>query len=211
MNSRSRPRWIGVLLLVVLALLALGWWLSDRAERERIPVEVSVEAADEAERKLTRLREQNEEVQLSGVELSSLFRYRAPVWAVGGVEDADVEMHGDTLVLSGRVATDRLPSHPELDRIRPLLRPGGVSTARVELAPWPASWWSTTRTASAASSRSSSSTRTTRSAPPASGRRGLAVFPEFRPDLTFLDVKMARMDGLEALTRSARSTRTRSS
>ncbi|MBW3629512.1 MAG: sigma-54 dependent transcriptional regulator [Gemmatimonadetes bacterium] len=29
----------------------------------------------------------------------------------------------------------------------------------------------------------------------------LALYPEFRPDLTFLDVKMARMDGLEALTR----------
>jgi two-component system, NtrC family, nitrogen regulation response regulator NtrX len=29
----------------------------------------------------------------------------------------------------------------------------------------------------------------------------LATYPEFRPDLTFLDVKMARMDGLETLTR----------
>jgi hypothetical protein len=129
MKSRSRPRWIGVLLLVVLALLALGWWLSDRAEGDRIPVEVSVEAAEEAERKLARVRDDNEEVQLSGVELSSLFRYRAPVWAVSGVQDADVEMNGDTLVLSGRVATDRLPSHPELDRIRPLL----PESSRIEI------------------------------------------------------------------------------
>ena len=29
----------------------------------------------------------------------------------------------------------------------------------------------------------------------------LSLYPEFRPDLTFLDVKMARMDGLEALSR----------
>lgn len=29
----------------------------------------------------------------------------------------------------------------------------------------------------------------------------LQIYPEFRPDLTFLDVKMARMDGLETLTR----------
>jgi two-component system, NtrC family, nitrogen regulation response regulator NtrX len=29
----------------------------------------------------------------------------------------------------------------------------------------------------------------------------LSVYPEFRPDLTFMDVKMARMDGLEALSR----------
>jgi hypothetical protein len=70
--SRSRgPRWIGVLLLVLLALVAIGWWLSDRLEDTRPPVEVSVEAADAAEEKLERLRADNEEVQLSGVELSS--------------------------------------------------------------------------------------------------------------------------------------------
>ena len=33
------------------------------------------------------------------------------------------------------------------------------------------------------------------------GGEALAVFEEFRPDLTFLDVKMARMDGLEVLDR----------
>ncbi len=35
----------------------------------------------------------------------------------------------------------------------------------------------------------------------ASGPEALAIYPEFRPHLTFLDVKMPRMDGLEALTR----------
>jgi hypothetical protein len=129
MKSRSRPVWIGVLLLVLLALLAIGWWLSDRADGGRVPVEVSVEAADEAERKLTRVREDGEEVRLSGVELSSLFRYRAPIWAVSGVQGAEVEMHGDTLVLSGTVATDRLPSHPELDRMRGLL----PESSRIEI------------------------------------------------------------------------------
>ncbi|MGI9182427.1 MAG: sigma-54-dependent transcriptional regulator, partial [Longimicrobiaceae bacterium] len=34
-----------------------------------------------------------------------------------------------------------------------------------------------------------------------SAGEALAIYPEFRPDLTFMDVKMARMDGLEALTR----------
>jgi len=35
----------------------------------------------------------------------------------------------------------------------------------------------------------------------ASAGECLQLFPDFRPDLTFMDVKMARMDGLEALTR----------
>ncbi|MEX0912759.1 MAG: sigma-54 dependent transcriptional regulator [Gemmatimonadota bacterium] len=35
----------------------------------------------------------------------------------------------------------------------------------------------------------------------ASGPEAIAIFSEFRPELTFMDVKMARMDGLEALTR----------
>lgn len=35
----------------------------------------------------------------------------------------------------------------------------------------------------------------------ASAGEALALYPEFQPDLTFLDVKMARMDGLEALSR----------
>jgi two-component system, NtrC family, nitrogen regulation response regulator NtrX len=35
----------------------------------------------------------------------------------------------------------------------------------------------------------------------ASAGECLAIYPEFRPVLTFMDVKMARMDGLEALTR----------
>src|SRR5690606_14971391 len=33
------------------------------------------------------------------------------------------------------------------------------------------------------------------------GGEALALYEEFRPDLTFLDVKMARMDGLEVLDR----------
>jgi two-component system nitrogen regulation response regulator NtrX len=33
------------------------------------------------------------------------------------------------------------------------------------------------------------------------GAEAIAIYQEFQPDVTFLDVKMARMDGLEALTR----------
>jgi two-component system, NtrC family, nitrogen regulation response regulator NtrX len=35
----------------------------------------------------------------------------------------------------------------------------------------------------------------------ASAGECLSIYPDFRPDLTFMDVKMARMDGLEALSR----------
>jgi two-component system nitrogen regulation response regulator NtrX len=35
----------------------------------------------------------------------------------------------------------------------------------------------------------------------ASGGEALEIFPEYRPELTFLDVKMARLDGLEVLVR----------
>ena len=34
-----------------------------------------------------------------------------------------------------------------------------------------------------------------------SGGEGLTVYPEFRPHLVFLDVKMAGLDGLDTLTR----------
>jgi hypothetical protein len=129
MNRSRGPRWIGLLLVALLGLVALGWCVSDRMDRDRVPVEVSPEAAERAERKLERLRENGEEVRLSGVELSSLFRFRGPVWAVNGVEEPGVEMNGETVVLSGTVSTDRLPSHPELDRIRGLL----PESSRIEI------------------------------------------------------------------------------
>ena len=34
-----------------------------------------------------------------------------------------------------------------------------------------------------------------------SGGEGLTIYPEFRPHLVLLDVKMAGLDGLETLTR----------
>ena len=34
-----------------------------------------------------------------------------------------------------------------------------------------------------------------------SGGEGITVFPEYRPHLSFLDVKMAGLDGLDTLTR----------
>lgn len=117
---------VAALLVVVGAVGALGWWY--RGDLWRLwqgepaaPTEVSQEAADLAEGKLARLRSEGEEVSLSSVELSSLLRFRAPVWASNTVGDPAVALSGDTVVVSGVVPTDRLPSHPELDRVRGLL------------------------------------------------------------------------------------------
>ena len=40
-----------------------------------------------------------------------------------------------------------------------------------------------------------------------SGGEALSVYPEFRPHLVFLDVKMAGLDGLETLARSGAGSR----
>ena len=110
--------------VIVVALLAAGVWvlrggLGWGAPAE--PVEVSEEAAEIAAEKLERLREEDEPVSLSAVELSSLMRYRAPAWAAGTLHEPGVHMRGDTLVFTGTVATAQLPSHPELDQVRGFL------------------------------------------------------------------------------------------
>jgi hypothetical protein len=115
-------------------LLAGGaaWWF-----RDSIPfldrgdgVEVSPEAAAEAEAKLARMRADGQPVRLSSVELSSLLRYRGEAWAPAELRDPEVRIAGDTLMVSAVIPTDRIPSHPDLDRVRSLL----PDSARVEVA-----------------------------------------------------------------------------
>lgn len=121
-----------VLLLLLLAVLAGAWLFRDRitgllgggAE----PVEVSPEAAARAEEKFRGLRD-GEEARLSEVEISSILRYRTPEWAAQRLRDPAVHLSGDTLELSGIVATEHLPSHPELNSVRGLL----PDSARVEV------------------------------------------------------------------------------
>lgn len=117
-KKRGRAALVALLVLAA-GLGGLAWWLRGGEEAE--PVEISPEAAEVAEEKLERLRTEGEEVALSAVELSSLLRYRAPVWATNTVGEPAVALSGDTVVVSGIVPTDRLPSHPELDRVRALL------------------------------------------------------------------------------------------
>lgn len=134
MNRRgSAIGWILGIIVVVILLGAVIWWQrggmlgleNDPAE----PTEVSAAAAEAAEAKLERLRKDGATVRLSEIELASLFRYRAGSWATSTLSDPTVVMSGDTLELSGMVPTDRLPSHPELDRVRGLL----PDTGRVDL------------------------------------------------------------------------------
>lgn len=125
MAKRRKIGVLGIVLLLVVGMGALGWWLRDDLWRlwqgDAVPTEVSPEAADLAERKLERLRTQGEAITLSATELSSLLRYRAPVWATNSIGEPAVSLVGDTIVVTGVVPTDQLPSHPELDQIRGLL------------------------------------------------------------------------------------------
>lgn len=123
---------IGTLLVVLLLLGGAAWWFRDYLPlggREQ-PVEVSPEAARAAEEKLEKMRTDGHPVRLSSVELSSLLRYRSHEWAPGTVRDPDVRMTGDTLVVGAVIPTDRIPRHPDLDRVRGLL----PDSARVEVA-----------------------------------------------------------------------------
>lgn len=128
-----RRGWGPAVLLLVVLLGAVGWWLRGDLWRlwqgSAVPTEVSAEAAELAEEKLRRVREDGQPVALSAVELSSLLRYRAPVWALNAVASPAVALAGDTVRVSGLVPTDRLPSHPELDPVRGFL----PDTARFQI------------------------------------------------------------------------------
>lgn len=116
-------RILGAILLVLLLAGGAAWWFRDslpfldRAES----VEVSPEAADRAADKLARLRSEHEEIRLNSVELSSLLRYRGTKWFPAVVRNPDLRMSGDTVVVAATIPTDRIPSHPDLDRVRDLL------------------------------------------------------------------------------------------
>lgn len=122
--TRRRSAIALVLVFLILAVLAAAWLFRDQIAFRLAgsdPVEVSPEAAEAAQAKLIRLIEDGEEARLSETEVTSLLRYGAPGWAGGSVEEPSIRMSGETLTLTGTVATESLPSHPELDAVRPFL------------------------------------------------------------------------------------------
>ena len=130
--SRSKGGALAAVLLLV-TLLGAGWYFREPLlalmGRGSDPVEVSPEAAAMAEEKLERLRTDGDTARLSSIEASSLLRFRGPAWLTGRVHEPGVEFSSDTVRVSGTIATDQLPSHPELDRVRVLL----PDSSRVEV------------------------------------------------------------------------------
>lgn len=129
-RGRSGP---AVVVLVLLAAAAgAGWYFRDLVPglgaRDQEFAEASPEAADQAEEKLASLRG-GEEVRLDGVELTSLLRYRLRDRIPGPVNDAAVHLAGDTVRLTGRFPTDRLPPSMGLGAARAFL----PDTADVEV------------------------------------------------------------------------------
>lgn len=131
-------RVIGGLALLLLVAGAGLYLLRDRLFGGDVEYsEISPEAAAQAEEKLTRLREEREPVQLSGVELSSLLHYRYPNSLPPVLRDPAIGFAGDTVQLSGRLATESLPSFGDLDRMRMLLPDTTPVVVRGQLQPLP--------------------------------------------------------------------------
>jgi hypothetical protein len=125
MAEKSNRTGAVVALLAVVALIVIGFVYRDRLlarwAGSSEATAASPEVAAAAQAKLERLSVGGDSVRLSGVEITSLLRYRAPAAALEMVHDPSVEMAGDTLRLTGMIPTDRLPADPNLDKIRPLL------------------------------------------------------------------------------------------
>jgi hypothetical protein len=132
---RSAARLGGFLLLFVVLIVGLAWLFRDSlpVPRRGAPptVEgVSPELAAVAEDKLRALRDEGRPAALSGAELTSLLRYRFAFEEVFGIAGPAVIVEDGQLRVGGMIATERLPRHPDLDRVRTFL----PDTAVVEVA-----------------------------------------------------------------------------
>ncbi|MFL5383296.1 MAG: hypothetical protein ACJ8GN_12325 [Longimicrobiaceae bacterium] len=116
-----------LLALIGVAALGYGVW----AYRDQIPwawkkkeaaaTEVSPAAAESAEKKLERMRASGDTVHLTGTEFTSYLRYRFHDQLASQLDAPTVAFSGDTLMLQGRLPTERLPDTRELRAVRDFL------------------------------------------------------------------------------------------
>jgi hypothetical protein len=122
-----------LLVLIAVAALAAGAWLFrdmiPGLAREREAVVVSPEAAEQAEKKLERMRASGDTIHLNGVEFTSYLRYRAPLQIADQLESAQVDFAGEGVTFSGRLPKDRLPDTRQVRAIGSFL----PDTADVEV------------------------------------------------------------------------------
>jgi hypothetical protein len=124
-------------LLALIGVVALGfgvWTFRDRIpwrwnQGSAAPTEVSEAAAQSAEKKLERMRTSGDTVHLNGAEFTSYLRYRFHDQLASQLDAPTVAFSGDTLILQGRLPTDRLPDTRELRGVREFL----PDTAEVRL------------------------------------------------------------------------------
>jgi len=121
-------------LVGVAALLVAGWMYRDKIpwrwkQQGAASTEVSEAAAESAEKKLERMRASGDTIHLNGAEFTSYLRYRFHDQLASQLDAPTVAFTGDTLMLQGRLPTDRLPDTRELRGVREFL----PDTAEVRL------------------------------------------------------------------------------
>jgi hypothetical protein len=116
------------------ALLVAGWMYRDKIpwrwnQKGAASTEVSEAAAESAEKKLERMRSSGDTIHLNGAEFTSYLRYRFHDQLASQLDAPTVAFAGDTLMLQGRLPTERLPDTRELRGVREFL----PDTAEVRL------------------------------------------------------------------------------
>lgn len=133
MRSNRTAGCLVVALLLVIALVVLGWSFRGQLLQRLTPTveytEVSPDAAASAEAKLASLRAGGEPVRLSEAELGSYLRYSIAEQYPHLMRNPSAAIAGDTLRVGGSVPTALLPELQELERIRDFL----PDTTRLDL------------------------------------------------------------------------------
>jgi len=116
---------LGAALMIVVALGLAAWLFRDDLVNRWVTrveyTEVSPEAAESADTKLRRLRENGESIRLTEVELASYMRFRLADQYPALVSNPSAAMTDSTVRVGGTIPTERLPDLRELERVRDFL------------------------------------------------------------------------------------------